>query len=104
MRVSRRYACVCVGSNVRGGMHSRQGVPDAHTGLIELRSQAGSATVQGGRGGISCQFKFAVVNFAAGNFTEAPGFCVVNFANTSRSVVVRRALQAPRSLATSATR
>ena len=31
------------------------------------------------QGGISCQVKFAVVKFAAGNFAEAPGFCVVNF-------------------------
>ena len=32
--------------------------------------------VQGG-GGVSRQVKFAVVNFAVGNFVEPPGFCVV---------------------------
>ena len=53
-------------------------------------------------GGFSCQVKSAVVNFAAGNFAEVPVFCVVNFADNARSVVVCRALQAPWSLATGA--
>ena len=52
--------------------------------------------------GISCQVEFAVVNFAAGNFEEAPGFCVGSFADTPRNVVVCRALQARGSLATGA--
>ena len=47
-----------------------------------------------GGGGISCQVKFAVVKFAAANLPEAPGFCVANFADTPRNVVVCRALQA----------
>ena len=34
--------------------------------------------VTGGRG-ISCQVKFAVVNFAAGNCAEASGFCAAKF-------------------------
>ena len=41
-----------------------------------------------GGGGGSCQIEFAVVYFAAGYFAEAPGFCVVNFADTPRNVVV----------------
>ena len=39
------------------------------------------------------QVKFAVVNFAVGNFAETPGFRVVNFTDTARNVVVRRALR-----------
>ena len=58
--------------------------------------------VQEGGGGGACQVKFAVVNFAAGNFAEAPGCCVVNFAETPRNVVVCRALQTRRSSATCA--
>ena len=52
--------------------------------------------------GFSCQIKFAVVNFAAGNFTEAPGFWVVKFADSPRNVVICRALQPRWSLATGA--
>ena len=37
-----------------------------------------SLIIQGG-GGISCQVKFAVVNFAVENFAEPRGFCVVKF-------------------------
>ena len=48
----------------------------------------------GGAGGISCLANSAVVNFAVGNFAEVPGFCVVNFAETTRNVVVCGALQA----------
>ena len=58
-------------------------------------------TARGGGGGL-CQVKFAVVNFATGNLAEAPGFCVANFVDTPGSVVVRRALQAHRNLATGA--
>ena len=54
------------------------------------------------RGGMSCQIKFAVANFAAGNFAESPGFCVVNFADTPRNVVVCGALQGRWSVATGA--
>ena len=60
-------------------------------GLSRLRAFA-----TGGEGGISCQVKFAVVNFAVGNFAEPRGFCVanftvVNFAGTPRNVDVCRA-------------
>ena len=42
----------------------------------------------------SCQVEFAVVNFVVGNFAGAPGFCVVNSADTPRNVVVCRVLRA----------
>ena len=51
-------------------------------------------TIRGARGGGSCQVKFAVVNFAAGNVAEAPGFCVVHSADPPRNAVVCGALQA----------
>ena len=54
-------------------------------------AQSESHIVRGGGGGISRQVKFAVVNFAVGNFAEAPGFCVVNFADTPRNGEVCRA-------------
>ena len=41
-----------------------------------------------------CQIKFAAVNLAAGNSTGTAGFCVVNFTDTPRNVVVCRALRA----------
>ena len=49
------------------------------------------------------QVKLAVVNLAVGNLAEAPGFHVVNLADTARRVVMCRALQAWQSLATGAT-
>ena len=54
--------------------------------------------LQGG----SCQVKLAVVNFAAGNFAEAAGFCVVNLVDTPTEMLWCRALQARRSLGTGA--
>ena len=51
-----------------------------------------------GGGGGSCLVNFSVVNFAAGNFAEAPGFCAVNFADPPRNDVVCWALQAQWSL------
>ena len=45
-------------------------------------------------GGICCLVKFVVANFAAGNFAETPGFCVVNYADNPGNDVVCRALQA----------
>ena len=60
--------------------------PSVHLGQL-------APTIQGG-GGIRWQVKFAVVNFAVGNFAKTPGFRVVNFTDTSRNVVVQRALLA----------
>ena len=57
--------------------------------------------IQGG--GDWCHVKLAVVNLAVGNLAEAPGFRVVNLADTARRVVMCRALQAWQSLATTAT-
>ena len=54
-------------------------------------------------GGISCHANFAVVNFAAGNFAEATGLCVVNFANTPRNVVACSILRGRWRLAAGAT-
>ena len=69
-------------------------------GMLRVGPWPCPTTWVGGR--ISCQVEFAVENFAAGNFVEASGFCVVDFANTPRNVVVCRALQAQWSLATGA--
>ena len=55
-----------------------------------------------GGGGGSCQVGLAVVNFAAGNFPEAPGFCGGNFADTPRNVMACSALLARCSLTTGA--
>ena len=83
------------------------GMHDTRTQKRVMYCHAGSTGVQGVRGGggggaMSWQVQFAVVNFAVGNLAEAPGCCVVNFADTPRNVVVYRALQARWSLATGA--
>ena len=53
--------------------------------------------------GIWCRVNFVVVNVVVGIFAEAPAFCVVNFADTPRNLVVCRALRARWSSATGAT-
>ena len=51
-----------------------------------------------------CIVNLAAVHFATRNFAEAPRFCVVHFfADTTRNIVVCRALQAQGSLVTGAT-
>ena len=37
-----------------------------------------------GKGGIWCLINLAVVNLAVGNLVEAPGFSVINLADTPR--------------------
>ena len=54
------------------------------------------------QGGICVPSQMCGGKFCCGDFAEAPGFCVVNFADTPRNVVVCRALQARWSLATGA--
>ena len=60
----------------------------------KCKTEGGGLTISSygatGGGGFSCQVKSAVGNLATGNFAEAPGFCVMNFEDTPRNVVVCR--------------
>ena len=57
------------GRGIRGGVFAQRG----H-----------SVSYYRGGGGIGCQVRLAVVNLAVGNLAEAPGFRVVNLADTPR--------------------
>ena len=74
------------------GQARGKGIPDATSAVLSgtlsadgrfIATGSVAKKIQGGGGGISCQFNFAVVNFAVGNFADTP-----------RNIEVCRALRA----------